>query len=184
MEMQKASKGVFVTPPPLRAKNHFSSPDLIDCYGVMLPEGTRADAYWLAQIAFSKPPALFRGLMKLRDMIVSPFGVKTSEEIKHHDSNLDHIAFFPVIHSSPDEVELGMLDSHLDFRAWFTLDATDAGMMLRSTTSVKVNSWFGRIYLFVITPFHVAVVRSALRRVVSRSGDPDWQPGAKNLPTI
>lgn len=146
---------------------------LLDSFGVVLPKDTRKDLYLLTRLALSKPPVIFRVLMAIRDRIMSVFGVHTSTQMRQLDRR--HIDFFPLLSLTNDEIELGLDDVHLDFRAYITLGDTDEGLVLQATTAAKAHNLLGRIYLAMILPFHMVIVRASLVRLLLRLDDPAWR---------
>jgi hypothetical protein len=78
----------------------------------------------------------------------------------------DKIGPWPIFFLGGNEIVAGRNNKHMDFRL-SVLKATDDG-----TTSVvvsticTVHNLFGRIYLFVIVPFHRSGVRSLMRNAV------------------
>lgn len=123
--------------------------DFIDCYTkpCLRPLQAAADR------AFSFP-AWVAGLMRVRNLLVSPFGLKTEV------TQGDQIGIFPVVERSADEMILGIDDSHLDFRISIL---TQNGQIYFSTW-VRTKNRFGRIYLAGIMPFHKLIVRGAVKR--------------------
>jgi len=78
------------------------------------------------------------------------------------EENADHIDFFPVLSESDEKIVLGLDDRHLDFRILLERQPKANCARYRLTTLVKRHNLFGRIYLFLITPFHKLIVRSVL----------------------
>ena len=64
----------------------------------------------------------------------------------------------------PDEVVLGLDDKHLDFRIWVSVRENAQGSEIWMSTLVRYNGVSGRIYLFLIKPFHKVLSRLMLRR--------------------
>lgn len=159
--------------PPLGAgATRYDNADLLDCFGILLPEGTKPDAYALACLALGDPPGWFRALMALRDGIMLLFGVETSAGLRARQKDIPHIDFFPVLGISESEIELGADDRHLDFRAWFSVEETREGLLFRATTVVRVRNLLGRLYLAAVRPFHVIIVRASLNRAARRLRSP------------
>ena len=130
----------------------------------MLPSGTTRDINGLAKELLAHPSARFRALLSLRDGIVAPFGIKTSSSLLK-DAVREKIYFFPVVHRTSTEV-VGEVDVHLDFQASILLGKAlpDGRQELILTTVVHCHNRLGRIYLFLIRPFHGVVVRDFMRR--------------------
>lgn len=158
-----------VAPPPLSAiADWYGGADLVDSYAVTLPHAASEDPTTLARALFGRPPPWVRGLLALRDQIVGPLGAKTTTAIRQAGASdgRDRVGFFPVLGRSEHEIVLGEDDRHLDFRASVLLQSDDRGARrLVATTAVRCHNPLGRIYLWVIKPFHVLVVRSYLSRL-------------------
>lgn len=100
-------------------------------------------------------PGWVKALLKLRNRIVAPLGLKTEV------SDTGPGAIFPVTHQDADEIILGTDDSHLNFR--ICIHRQDG--LIHMATWVHRNNLLGRIYLAVVMPFHVLIVRDAMRRI-------------------
>lgn len=112
---------------------------------------------------FGRSPRWVGLLLSLRNRIVGLFGLKSAELGIAEGQT---IGAFPVVSARDDQVVLGFDDSHLNFR--IVLDVTAAGAQARKiaiTTLVERRNLFGRIYIFVITPFHKLIVRTLLARM-------------------
>jgi hypothetical protein len=112
---------------------------------------------------FGHAPRWMRLLLTLRNRIVALFGLKSAELGIDEGTT---IGAFPVVSARDDQVVLGFDDSHLNFR--IVLDVSAAGSQTRKlavTTLVDRHNLFGRMYIFVITPFHKLIVRTMLSRM-------------------
>ena len=139
----------------------------------MLPRADRADAYEIeTQRKFSdmKAAALYivgeiprwaKPLLWLRNIIVGPFGLKPGDH-RVVKANVDHVDFFPVLSEADEQIVLGLDDRHLNFRILLERHVAQGGVRYRLTTLVERHNLFGRVYLFLITPFHKWIVRSVL----------------------
>lgn len=168
-------------PPECALAPLYAGADLLDAYATLLPEGASGDIAVLARAVLAEQAGWVRGLMRVRDGVMRPFGVKTSKAIGRaaEARREGHIGFFPVRGRSEHELIVGEDDRHLDFRASVLLrDAADgAGRELVATTVVHCPNRLGRVYLRVIGPFHRAIVRGNLDRAARRGwpaggGDP------------
>ena len=126
----------------------------------LLPGWDHADAYAVRPAPADAPTAarvLFdvtargRVVLGLRDLLVRPFGLEpalgTREEV------------FPVLHSGPGRVVLGLDDRHLDFR--ILVDVRDGEV--RCTSAIRRRP-LGRAYFAVVGPFHRRIVPAMLER--------------------
>lgn len=142
----------------------YAGGDLLDSFVVDLPPGSAQDIGRLAELALAEQPKSFRTLMAVRDTIMARFGVKASGAVRVANDGLPRIDFFPILAISDCEIELGYDDIHLDFRAWLALIVTPQGRSLQSTTVARAHNLLGRLYLGIIRPFHVAIVKAGLSR--------------------
>jgi len=101
------------------------------------------------------------GLMRLRNALVAPFGLKAAPDPRLNESN--SIGMFPLISSSPTRVVLGLDDKHLDFRIVVDALALDGKTRITATTFVKTHNRLGRTYLALVLPFHRIIVAKMLQ---------------------
>jgi len=137
--------------------------DFIDGYAVHSPLSPR-DA---ADIGLSMP-GWASALLALRNRIVRPLGLKTESSAAGHGNGEGNGAIFPVTHEDAEEIILGTDDSHLNFRICIRRE----NGRIHMATWVHRNNWLGRVYLLAVMPFHVLIVRDAMRRI-ARAGAPD-----------
>ena len=149
-------------PTESRISDWYAGASLADSFAVTLPPQAPADIDTLATLLFTDPPRWFTILLAIRDRIVTLFGIKAS----HALVDGDHIAFFPVLSRSPDEITIGADDRHLDFRGSVLLRRAERVLVL--TTAVRCHNLPGRLYLGVILPFHILVATSLLSRLHRR----------------
>lgn len=127
---------------------------------------TFVDAEQAGRAVFAEPHRMLTWLIILRNAIVAPLGLKKS--ISFSDRGLGKIGMFPIISSTGTEVVVGGDDKHLDFRIWISIQPSLQGSEVTVSTLVKINNLFGRVYLFVIMPFHKLLTRSLLGRALNR----------------
>ncbi len=155
--MSKASIESVALPHPA-----LPSADWADRYAVITLNHD-ATALDLARKMFGRSPRWVGLLLALRNRIVALFGLKSAELGIDEGTT---IGAFPVVSACDDQVVLGFDDNHLNFR--IVLDVAAAGLQTRKlavTTLVERHNLFGRIYIFVITPFHKLIVRTILARM-------------------
>ncbi|MET4798918.1 DUF2867 domain-containing protein [Bradyrhizobium sp. LB11.1] len=109
-------------------------------------------------------PRWIDALTRLRNILVKPFGLKTSGEGAYAPGGL--IGLFPVLSETPDQLIAGFDDSHLDFRLVVDVAGEATLRHVTSTTLVRTNNLLGRTYLALIIPFHKLVVRGMMGRIV------------------
>ncbi|WP_454623573.1 DUF2867 domain-containing protein [Bradyrhizobium cenepequi] len=147
-----------VDPGPLLAGAEF-----IDAYRIAV-DGTMLDARRAAEKMFARRQRWIEALLRLRNLMVAPFGLKKSGEGDRTSHGM--IGLFPVLSETPERLVAGFDDSHLDFRVVVDVAAHAGGQEVTTTTLVRTHNWLGRTYLAVIMPFHRLVVAAMLRQVV------------------
>ena len=146
-----------VDPGPLLAGAQF-----VDAYRVAV-QGHALDARSAAEKMFARGPRWIEMLLRLRNLIVAPFGLKTSGEGEPASGGM--IGIFPVVSETPERLVAGFNDHHLDFRVVVDVAPIADGQEVTTTTLVKTHNWLGRTYLAVIMPFHRLISRTMLRQV-------------------
>lgn len=147
----------------------YETTNLADAYAVELPFGSSTSPEQLANFIFSKQAPWVQRLMKVRDLLVAGFGLKTSAQLASVEpgSKVRRIGIFRIYSTSRHEIVLGEDDRHLDFRLSVLCAASSSPVgshRLTLSTVVHCHNRLGRLYIFLIAPFHRAVVRSSLRR--------------------
>jgi hypothetical protein len=144
----------------------YKSVDLADAFAIRLPAGASGDPDVLARFIFSHQPSWIGMLMRVRDMIVACFGLKTGKRLATLASGATagRIGIFKVYSRNAAEIVLGEDDRHLDFRV-SVLCSRGPGPEIQLTVSTVVHchNLLGRAYLLVIAPFHRMVVKASLR---------------------
>ena len=145
---------------PLPKSSHLwpmvQSGDFIDGYAVASPLSPQE----AASIGLSMPKWA-DALLALRNKIVAPLGLKTKLDADQSD------AIFPVHFENDAEIILGTDDTHLNFRIAILSQAGKIHM----ATWVHRNNRLGRAYLAIVMPFHILIVRDALRRIANHKPD-------------
>ena len=125
--------------------------DFVDCY--VVPSACSARS--AAEVALEFP-SWVRALLMLRNLLVMPFGL-----LSEGPENSEKIGMFPLRSETADEIVAGFNDRHLDFRISILANGTEVFL----ATWVHTHNVGGWIYLKAVMPFHVLIVRNALRRV-------------------
>ncbi|MDD1521990.1 MULTISPECIES: DUF2867 domain-containing protein [Bradyrhizobium] len=110
-------------------------------------------------------PRWIDALLRLRNILVTPFGLKTSGEGAPAPGGM--IGLFPVVDETPERLVAGFDDLHLDFRIVVDVSGNAASRQVTSTTLVRTHNLLGRTYLALIMPFHKRVVRNMMGRIVA-----------------
>ena len=131
--------------------------DFIDGYAVK----SNLSPQQAAQAGFAMP-GWANALMRLRNLLMKPLGLKTES------SDTGDRAIFPVHIDETDELIIGTDDRHLNFR----IAIVRQNGMIHMATWVHRNNLLGRIYLAVVMPFHILLTRGAMRRIASTPPSP------------
>lgn len=113
-------------------------------------------------------------LLELRDILVKPFHLKTGEaEDLHAPDQIDlkkgsTLTAFTILERTDSEIILEMTDRHLD--AWISvlLFQVHNRYEVTLTTKVRYHNALGRIYFFIIRPFHRVIVCAMLRHLIHK----------------
>jgi len=108
-------------------------------------------------------------LLKLRNLVVKPFSLKSTDDLQNNRVNLvptnkgvgDRVAFFKIYAICENEIILGEDDWHQDFRVSLYRTRDHAPRVIMTTICKRHNA-FGHAYLAAILPFHKLIVRSTL----------------------
>jgi hypothetical protein len=115
---------------------------------------------------FSSTPAFVRVTMRARDFLVAIVGLKSASAPRGLNVTRfkegDQIGLFTICVVTPAYAVIGADDRHLDFRV--SLEIKDRTLVC--STEVKFNMKLGRIYFFIIKPFHRIVVPAMLKSIV------------------
>src|SRR6218665_1202136 len=104
-------------PPESRVVDRYPRTDLADAFAVDLPEGTISDPEALARFVLAQQPGWVAALMKLRDLLVAGFGLKTAAQLQAATgAGTRRIHIFRIYETHAREIVLGEDDRHLDFR--------------------------------------------------------------------
>jgi hypothetical protein len=150
--------------PTVEADALLAGAQFADAFGLDVG-GRLLDARQAAERMMGRAPRWIDVLLALRNILVAPFGLKTSGA--GATAPRDMIGIFPVISQTPDRLIAGFNDKHLDFRVIVDIAASSRGQQVTATTLVKTHNRLGRTYLTIILPFHRLVVRTMLAQVAA-----------------
>lgn len=155
-------------------------PDFADAWSVALPRAAAEDPVGLARLFFSSFPGWMQGLLKLRNLLAAPFGLKTGRgidylaEIQAFDASPgSRMGLFELRGSSAGELMFGQEDNHLDFRLSLLVDHRNGGPALIAATTVKFNNRLGKYYMALVKPFHRAILKATLNNLAATAGKAD-----------
>jgi hypothetical protein len=113
-------------------------------------------------------PRWVDALTRLRNVLVTPIGLKTSGQGAPAPGGL--IGLFPVVSETPERLVAGFNDYHLDFRIVVDVTGETGERQVTTTTLVRTHNLLGRTYLTLIIPFHKLVARSMMGCIVQPAG--------------
>jgi len=131
--------------------NRVAATDFLDCYSLKSDCKVRK----AAEIALTFP-GWASVLLRLRNLIVMPFGLATGGP-----ADANKISIFPIESETDTELIVGFDDKHLDFRISML---SESGRLFLATW-VHPHNIGGKLYLRMVMPFHILIVRNALKQV-------------------
>jgi hypothetical protein len=161
---QRLAMKVREVDPNVDAGALLAGAQFIDAYSIAI-EDTALDARHAAEKMLARGPRWIAALLTLRNLMVAPFGLKSSAPSRTGASDI--IGIFPVVSQTPDRLVAGFDDKHLDFRVVVDVATAGHGQHVTATTLVLTHNLLGRVYLAVILPFHRLIVRAMLRQVAA-----------------
>ncbi|WP_169569602.1 DUF2867 domain-containing protein [Sneathiella limimaris] len=141
-----------------------------DCFSERYAVKSDETAAVLFARVMKNEPWWIRGLMAVRNSVVRIFGLKSetpnadfSEESVRSYKPGDYIGFFLIERDGPEELVVSTNDRHLD--AYFSFQIGSSRQEVTLTSTVTTKERFGKLYIFVIAPFHRAIVKYLLSRL-------------------
>ncbi|MFW5656138.1 MAG: DUF2867 domain-containing protein [Bacteroidota bacterium] len=144
-----------------------------DCYACELPNLDGLNTEFCARRFLFTWPRWVRFLFALRGILAKFLGLNHSDEVSTLN-NLNKssparegemLSFFEVKQNQPSEMVLFAADSHLDAGLSFLLQHNDQKTVLYATTVVRFHKKRGRVYFFLIKPFHKLIMRQQLKAI-------------------
>lgn len=147
-------------------KDYINTIDYEDTFAVALQNNDIAIENIYLNV-FAHSPKWINNLLELRNKIVKPFGIKTnSEEMKKDNLKVGKkTGIFKIYAIYANEIIAGDDDKHLDFR----VSVLKNEGILTISTLVQYNNWFGKLYFFIVKPFHKVVIKSILKTAVKNN---------------
>ncbi|MDR3140363.1 MAG: DUF2867 domain-containing protein [Tannerellaceae bacterium] len=131
----------------------FGTVDYCDSYRIKKSVGENIEE--ITNRIFKLPKWVNR-LLKTRDLLVKPFGLKTTKDTESGK-------LFPIIAQNENEIIMGINDRHLNFRVSILTNNEKSSICL--TTIVHYNNVWGKVYFSFIKPFHKIIVHAMMRRL-------------------
>src|SRR5229473_5880253 len=123
-------------PPTVDSGTLLAGAQFVDAFSLEV-DGGALDARHAAERMFARSPAWVDALLRLRNMIVAPLGLKTSGA---KETVREMIGIFPVLSETPDRLVAGFNDKHLDFRVVVDIASAGPGQQVTATTLVLTHN--------------------------------------------
>lgn len=128
--------------------------DYVDSYSATMADGSPMTADVLFERMFIQLPPFVLKMLKLRDVLVKPLGLKTGVTFRER-----------IIERDEEEIIIGAQDKHLSFWVSVYCSAPNNDQQTAAiTTVVKYHHFFGKCYFAAIKPFHKFIVRYLFRK--------------------
>ena len=160
---------------PIHSKLYQTNYDYIDSYqGVFVSFKREMNSVEITKIFFNSISQWANNLFKIRNKVVSIFGLKTPEKTT---KSMDDFTFeenekkglFRVYSKTENEIVLGEDDKHLNFRVSILKEPFENDKQkLTISTTVTFNNWFGKFYFLPVKPFHKLIVISMLKKTIKQ----------------
>jgi Protein of unknown function (DUF2867) len=155
---------------------YYTSGDFMDTFSVSMKgreDLLRTDMRVLADHILNADVAWMNTLLRARDRVVKPLGLKTTDDLLLEQSDLpladrqpgDRVGFFKIYRVDENEILLGEDDWHQDFRLSIFREAGDEPRVYASTCCKRHNV-FGHVYLALILPIHKKIASTVLDNAV------------------
>ena len=143
-----------------------------DSFCLSLETKKRFDVDFIILKIIKALPKWFVFLLNLRNAIASIFGLKTGriEEVYNNLGDLDFkedqsLGEIFIVLKEDDHLITELKDKHLDFRFSIFIMEEEGITRVYLRTIVKLNNILGKIYFFLITPFHRLIIPNILKRI-------------------
>ena len=136
--------------------NKYRPANYEDCFHQTLIGKERMGPRDLFNLIFVQYPKPAQYLLKFRNMLVKPSGLKTGGGFADM-----------IIEENETELVLGKQDKHLDF--YIILECEPPCRQQQNislTTLIEYNNLLGKIYFFIIRIFHTIIIKSLMGRAV------------------
>lgn len=135
--------------------------DYDDCFSESIPATKGMTVDVLFDRMFCNYPLPVRWMLKLRDSLMKPFGLKTGATFRDR-----------IIERTDEEIIVGANDKHLNFFVSVFCSSANENMQTVSVrTVVKFNNLLGKVYFAFIFIFHKLIVGTLFRRAINNSND-------------
>jgi hypothetical protein len=115
-------------------------------------------------------------LLSIREFIAKQIGLKTANGKKNVTAEIqsfqgcigEKIGLFEVWCRNENEIVTGQRDKHLDFGLSFYIENDNEKHIIKLTTIVKINSFLGKVYFFLVKPIHKLLMPTVTKRLSNK----------------
>jgi hypothetical protein len=146
--------------------------DFEECYSISFLSSKLLNLETIIKYCFSSfSVGWVELLFRMRDWLVKPFKLKTADDY-HLQYPLEikkggTVAFFEVKDVNNEEVLLYAIDSHLEVYFSISILQNADNKMIKASTVVHLKNRLGKIYFFLIKPFHKLIIKRMLKHVAN-----------------
>ncbi|MDQ3397209.1 MAG: DUF2867 domain-containing protein [Deinococcota bacterium] len=142
--------------------------DYADAHRIQVEEHQVQSIDALTRALFATAPEWIKTLLRLRNVLGRPFGLKTAYEptavsVEGELKPGTRVGLFQVFDRTAEEVLMGEDDRHLDFRVSVRLEREQDRSWAVVSTVVRFNNRLGRLYFVPVRPFHGVIVPAMMR---------------------
>lgn len=171
--MPRVSKIEF--PAESRLRPRLATATFVDAFEAELGDPSLT-ALQIAQRAFSATPAWMDGLLRLRDLIIRPFGLKGVGAMGSRVEGSapgDRLSIFEIESVDDVEVVLGIDDRHLDVRISFLKRENSDRAVYAICSLVRTHNLLGKAYMIPVGRLHPVLVRRMMAKTPLRRPSAD-----------
>jgi hypothetical protein len=126
----------------------------------------------IAERALASTPGWVEAMLRLRNRLVRPFGVRAVEALGARKPKPargwapgDRLSIFRIESVDDTELVMGIDDVHLDVRVSFLVRRQAERPTWVVSSWVKTHNAVGKVYMWPVAPFHTWIVIGMMRRV-------------------
>jgi hypothetical protein len=148
----------------------------VETYSVIVPEHSRLTPDNIFVAIWTDFPKWLQMLFKLRDWLVKPFGLKAGSSEKKFGQKFEEairtgnpLDLMTVPVKTADETVMRLTDKHLTAELSVHNEKLDNSQLkINIITLVHYHNVLGKIYFFLIRPFHKMIVKTITKRSLKR----------------
>jgi hypothetical protein len=150
--------------------------DFHDSYRLLTSVKKKVNPLEVYCLMVKKVPGWINFLLSLRNIIARLLGLKDvgnlgriNQFLIRNNKSLEgcELDFFTIAICSQNEMILILNDKHLDIKISILINEQFEEEEVIFSTLVKFNNFYGKVYMFIIAPFHKIIVKRLMRNIES-----------------